>query len=46
MSKRKTAASLSIGVTAAGDCIRRAHRTDLIWPSLEELSDRALEQRL
>jgi transposase len=26
MSKRKIAASLSIGVTAAGDCVRRARR--------------------
>src|SRR2546430_4428149 len=29
MSKRKIAASLSIGVTAAGDCVRRARRAGL-----------------
>ena len=29
MSKRKIAASLSIGVTAAGDCMRRARRAGL-----------------
>jgi hypothetical protein len=28
-SKRKIAASLSIGMTAAGDCIRREKRSDL-----------------
>ena len=32
MSKRKIAASLSIGVTAAGECVRRARRAGLIWP--------------
>jgi len=46
MSKRKIAASLSIGVTAAGDCVRRARRAGLSWPLPEELSDEALEQRL
>jgi transposase len=32
MSKRKIAASLSIGATAAGDCVRRARRAGLSWP--------------
>lgn len=43
MSKRKIAASLSIGVTAAGDSIRRARRTGLSWPLPEGLGDEALE---
>ena len=42
MSKRKIAASLSIGATAAGDCIRRAKRASLSWPLPEDLSDEAL----
>src|ERR1700730_16136976 len=46
MSKRKIAASLSIGVTAAGDCMRRARRAGLIWPLPEGLTDEALEARL
>ena len=46
MSKRKIAASLSIGVTAAGECVRRARRAGLIWPLPQELSDAALEVRL
>ena len=46
MSKRKIAASLSIGVTAAGECVRRARRAGLIWPLPEDLSDAALELRL
>ena len=44
MSKRKIAASLSIGVTAAGDCIRRARRAGLSWPLPADLSDEALER--
>ena len=46
MSKRKIAASLSIGVTAAGDCIRRAKRASLSWPLPEDLSDEVLERHL
>jgi transposase len=46
MSKRKIAASLSIGVTAAGDCMRRARRAGLIWPLPNDLSDEALERLL
>src|SRR5271155_4969445 len=44
MSKRQIAASLSIGQTAAGDCIRRARRAGLSWPLPEDLSDEALER--
>ena len=46
MSKRQIAASLSIGPTAAGDCIRRARRVGVSWPIPEDLSDEALEQLL
>jgi transposase len=46
MSKRKIAASLSIGATAAGDCIRRSRRAGLSWPLPENLSDEALERTL
>ena len=46
MSKRKIAASLSIGATAAGDCVRRARRAGLSWPLPENLSDEALERIL
>jgi transposase len=46
MSKRKIAASLSIGATAAGDCIRRARRAGLSWPLPEDLSDEVLERIL
>jgi hypothetical protein len=44
MSKRQIAASLSIGPTAAGDCIRRARPAGLSWPLPEGLSDEALER--
>jgi transposase len=46
MSKRQIAASLSIGQTAAGDCIQRARRAGLSWPLPEALSDEALERLL
>ncbi len=46
MSKRKIAASLLIGATAAGDCVRRARRAGLSWPLPENLSDEALERLL
>src|SRR5580704_19058153 len=46
MSKRKIAASLSFGATAAGDCVRRARRAGLSWPLPENLSDEALERIL
>jgi transposase len=44
LSKRKIAASLSIGVTTTGDVIRRARRAGLSWPLPDELSDEALER--
>src|SRR6516164_1648408 len=44
LSKRKIAASLSIGVTTAGDIIRRVRRAGLSWPLPENLSDEALER--
>src|SRR6266566_1058351 len=46
MSKRKIAASLSIGATAAGDCVRRARQAGLSWPLPENLSDAVLERLL
>jgi transposase len=46
MSKRKIAGSLSIGATAAGECVRRAKRADLSWPLPEQLSDEELERLL
>ncbi len=46
LSKRKIAASLGIGATAAGDCIRRARQAGLAWPLADELGDEALEERL
>jgi transposase len=46
MSKRTIAASLSIGATAAGHCIRRSRRAGLSWPLPENLSDEALERIL
>src|SRR5260221_14634456 len=46
MSKRKIAASLLIGATAAGDRGRRARRAGLSWPLPEGLSDGALERLL
>jgi transposase len=45
-SKRRIAASLGIGATAAMECVQRARRAGLTWPLPEELSDDALEQRL
>jgi hypothetical protein len=38
MSKRKIAAALGVGATAAGECIRRARRAGLTWPLPDELS--------
>jgi transposase len=46
LSKRKIAASLSIGATSAGDCVRRAKRAGLSWPLPENLHDDALERLL
>ena len=44
LSKRKIAASLSIGVTTAGEIIRRVRRAGLSWPLPENLSDEAIER--
>jgi len=44
LSKRKIAASLSIGVTTAGEIIRRVRRAGLSWPLPEKLSDEAIER--
>jgi len=46
LSKRKIAASLSIGATSAGDCVRRAKRAGLSWPLPEGLDEDALERLL
>ncbi len=43
-SKRKIAASLSIGMTTAGEAIRRARRAGMSWPLREGLGDEALER--
>ncbi len=45
MSKRKIAASLSIGVTAAGETIRRARRAGLSWPLPRQLFPRESSDR-
>jgi transposase len=45
-SKRKIAASLGIGPTAVGECIRRARRACLSWPLPASLDDETLENRL
>ena len=44
LSKRKIAASLSIGVTTAGEVIRRAKRAGLSWPLPDNLSDESIER--
>ena len=46
MSKRKIAASLSIGATAVVDCLQRARQAGISWPLPDDLSDEALEARL
>ena len=46
MSKREIAASLSVGATAAGECLRRARRAGLSWPLPDNLSDEVLERHL
>ena len=46
MSKRQMATSLSIGPTAAGDCIRRARLAGVSWPLPKDLSDEAPERVL
>lgn len=46
LSKRQIAASLGIGPTAAGACLRRAQRAGIGWPLPDDLDDDALERRL
>src|SRR2546430_9053105 len=45
-SKRQIAASLGIGPTAAGACLRRAREAGISWPLPDDLGDAALERRL
>jgi transposase len=46
MSKRRIAASVGIGPTAAGDYLCRAKQAGLAWPLPEDLDDVMLEARL
>ena len=46
LSKRQIAASLGIGPTAAGACLRRAREAGVGWPRPADLDDDALERRL
>ncbi len=45
-SKRQIAASLGIGPTAAGACLRRAQAAGVGWPMPDDLDDDALERLL
>ncbi|WP_423868437.1 IS21 family transposase [Bradyrhizobium sp.] len=46
LSKRQIAASLGIGPTAAGACLRRAREAGIGWPPPDDLGDAVLERRL
>lgn len=46
LSKRQIAASLGIGPTAAGACLRRAREAGVGWPLPDDLDDAAPERRL
>ncbi|MBU1213511.1 MAG: IS21 family transposase [Alphaproteobacteria bacterium] len=46
LSKRQIAASLGIGPTAAGACLKRARDAGLGWSLPDDLDDDALERRL
>jgi transposase len=46
LSKRQIAASLGIGPTAAGACLRRAREAGISWPLPDDVGDDALERRL
>ena len=46
MSKRKIAAGLGIGATAAGECLRRAREAGVGWPLADDMTDAGLEARL
>ncbi len=43
LSKRQIGASLGIGPTAAGACLRRARDAGVVWPLPEELCQRHFE---
>jgi transposase len=46
LSKRQIGASLGIGPTAAGACLRRAREAGVVWPLPDDLGDDTLEARL
>jgi len=46
LSKRQIAASLGIGPTSAGACLRRAREAGISWPLPDDLGDAALERHL
>jgi transposase len=46
LSKRKIAASLGIGATAAGECLGRARQAGVGWPLPDDMTDAVLEARL
>ena len=46
LSKRQIAASLGIGPTAAGACLRRAREAGISWPLPDDLGDAACIRRL
>lgn len=46
MSKRKIAAGLGVGATAAGECLRRAREAGVGWPLPDDMTDAVLEARL
>jgi transposase len=46
LSKRKIAASLSIGPTSVIDCLHRARDAGIGWPLPDDLTDDVLEARL
>jgi len=46
LSKRQIAASVGIGPTAVGECLRRAREAGLAWPLADDLDEAVLEARL
>jgi transposase len=46
LSKRQIAASVGIGPTAVGECLRRAREAGLPWPLPDDLDEPTLEARL
>jgi hypothetical protein len=45
LSKRQIAASVGIGPTAVGECLRRAREAGLSWPLSDDQDEAALEPR-